>query len=161
MNGAPAARAESNRTIFAALLATVAMLFFAFTAAYLERRATIASWPHVRIPPILWANTAVLLLSSLLLRMRRDRAAILAGLLFLVGQVFLFRALEADGVYLPTNPASSFFYVLTAVHLLHASGGILGLAVARRRPGIRGLCAAFWHFLGAVWLYVLVVLYLI
>ena len=34
------ARAQSNRTLLAAVLATVVMLFTAFVAAYFERRGT-------------------------------------------------------------------------------------------------------------------------
>jgi cytochrome c oxidase subunit 3 len=160
VNGTPA-RADSNRTLFAALVATVTMLFLAFTAAYLERRATMAEWPRLRLPPLLWVNTAILAGSSVLLAGRRMTPAIGLGFLFLALQVLLFRRLAADGVYLPTHPHSSFFYVLTAVHGVHVVAGLIALLVARVRPSIRGLCAAFWHFLGAVWLYVLLVLQLL
>ena len=45
------------------VLATVAMLFAGFTSAYLVRR-TAADWVPIYSPPILWVNTALLILSS-------------------------------------------------------------------------------------------------
>jgi len=65
---------------------------------------------------------------------------------------------RAAGVFLPTNPHGSFFYLLTAVHGVHVLAGLAALVVARARPAVLGLCAAFWHLMGAVWVYVLFVL---
>jgi hypothetical protein len=56
------------------------------------------------------------------------------------------------------NPASSFFYLLTAMHGCTWSGGLVGgLDGGRRvaRPQVRmahALCARYWHFLLAMWL---------
>jgi cytochrome c oxidase subunit 3 len=164
MNGA-AARTEANRTLLAALLATVVMLFTAFAAAYLERSTAQEGWTRISLPPILWANTLVLALSSVALewgrrtgRRRLLGAAIAAGLVFLGLQVLAWRELRASGVFLPSSPHASFFYVLTGVHGLHLLAGLVALAAALRRPAILGLCAGFWHFLGVVWLYVLLIL---
>ena len=49
------------------------------------------------------------------------------GVLFLVGQYVAWLQLRAQGVYLATNPSSSFFYVLTAAHAVHLIGGVLAL----------------------------------
>ena len=49
------------------------------------------------------------------------------GLLFLAGQLIAWRQLAAQGVFLVTNPSSSFFYLLTALHGLHLLGGIMAL----------------------------------
>src|SRR5437879_9488080 len=46
------------------------------------------------------------------------------SLLFVVGQYVAWRQLSAQGLYLATNPSSSFFYVLTATHALHVLGGL-------------------------------------
>ena len=37
------------------------------------------------------------------------------------------RQLRAEGLYLASNPNSSFFYVLTAMHAVHVLGGLAGL----------------------------------
>ena len=50
-------------------------------------------------------------------------ATLALGLLFVAGQYEAWLQLRARGFYLPTNPSSSFFYVLTAVHVLHVLGG--------------------------------------
>ena len=42
--------------------------------------------------------------------------ALFLGLLFVAGQYVAWAQLRSQGLYLATNPNSSFFYVLTAVH---------------------------------------------
>jgi cytochrome c oxidase subunit III len=70
--------------------------------------------------------------------------------------------LVAAGYFVASNPANSFFYVITAVHGLHLLGGLvaLGRTIAlvwggaepdRARLHVE-LCAAYWHFLLLVWL---------
>ncbi len=94
--------------------------------------------------------------------------AALLGLAFLGGQYLAWQQLHARGVFLSTNPHHSFFYVLTGVHALHLLGGLVwGLvSVVRLRalaltPGEDGLrlFATYWHFLGALWLYLLFLLF--
>ncbi|MFQ5528913.1 MAG: heme-copper oxidase subunit III [Gemmatimonadota bacterium] len=161
----------------AVVLWTVGMLFAAFTAALLVRRGG-ADWRPVPLPSILWMNTVVLAFSSAALEVaRRGRApsgrelkrwlglAGLLGLVFVVGQLAAWVQLTAAGVFLPTNPHSSFFYMLTAVHGVHVVGGIGALVWAARRapakvsgwPPLKYV-AAYWHFVGVVWLWLLVAL---
>ncbi len=158
------ARARANELMLLAILATVAMLFAAFTAAYLIRR-TAMDWQRLSMPGILWVNTAVLLASSVTVELARRTAkrwwlsaTIALGLIFLAGQLLAWRSLAAEGVFLPSHPHSSFFYMLTAIHGLHLLGGIIALAWASARWSTIGLCATFWHFVGGVWLYVLAML---
>ncbi len=158
------------------LLATLTMLFAGFTSAYLVRRAG-ADWRPVSLPSILWFNTALLLSSSITLEIarasvRRSRmdavkgwllATTLLGVAFLIGQLFAWRQLAAQGVYLPTSPHSSFFYMLTGVHGVHLLGGIMALLSAlgrawRSRWILSGfsslnLCTTYWHFVDGLWLY--------
>lgn len=159
-------------------LGTVTMLFGAFTSALLVRR-TSADWVPVVLPSLLWVNTACLAASSVALEAGRAMAArhlwprarvgvglaIGLGVVFLVGQVRAWQELVAAGVYVPTNPHSAFFYVLTGVHALHllAGLGLLTFAFTRARAddgrstvtpaGILDLAATCWHFFGALWLY--------
>ena len=163
-------------------LATLVMLFAAFTSAYIVRRSA-SDWTPIELPGIVWVNTGVLVASSAALeRARRASvqgkmagttygvaAAAGLGLLFLAGQVTVWRELGAHGVYLPTSPHSSFFYVLTGVHAVHVAAGLVLLiytatrvahlsARLDRRASARLVTAAatFWHFLAALWLYVFV-----
>lgn len=155
MNGT--ANAQAHRTLFAAVLATVGMLFTAFGAAYLERQ-TARGFTRIALPDLVWFTTLVLALSSATLAFGRIRATIALGSVFLAGQVAAWLQLRAAGVFLPSNAHGSFFYVLTALHGLHVLAGLVALRVGLKRPALRGLCAGFWHFMGAVWLYVLFVL---
>lgn len=164
-----------------AILATVAMLFAAFTAALLVRR-TGSDWVRVALPSIVWFNTVLLAASSAAVemaraRMRRDapQEAVrwlavsgVLGTLFLAGQIVAWRSLAARGVFLPTNPHAAFFYMLSAVHGAHVVGGLSALAWITRRA-VRGAysrvqhvglthTAVFWHFVGGVWLYLMVLL---
>ena len=85
-------------------------------------------------------------------------ATLVLGLAFLAGQLGAWFELRGEGVFLPSNYYASFFYILSGVHGVHAVGGLVALAVAARKPAVLDLCAGFWHFMGAVWLYVLFVL---
>jgi cytochrome c oxidase subunit 3 len=158
-------------------LATVVMLFAAFTSAYIVRRSA-SDWTPIELPWILWVNTVVLVASSIALERgrlaaRQSRtvsarygvsAAAGLGLLFLVGQVSAWRELAAQGVYVPTSPHSSFVYILTGAHGFHVAAGlVLLIYTATRmwsdRAGTTRLltaAATFWHFLVALWFYVFV-----
>ena len=61
-------------------------------------------------------------------------ATVALGVAFLAGQLVVWRELAARGVYLATNPSSSFFYVLTAAHGVHLLGGVLALGYVVIQP---------------------------
>jgi cytochrome c oxidase subunit 3 len=166
-----------------AFLGTVTMLFIGFTSAYIVRRTGI-DWRPLPAPRLLWWNTAALVLSSVTLEVaRRRRSALdLSGLrlwlsgtallaaLFVLGQLRAWRLLGELGFFLHSNPHSSFFYMLSGVHLLHLAGGVVWFAlVLRRLRGARyadaqggrtlSLFATYWHFLGVLWVYVLFLIF--
>jgi cytochrome c oxidase subunit III len=165
-----------------ALLAAVAMLFVAFTSAYLARRQE-TGWVAIAVPPVLWLNTAVLLVSSATLESARARIArgdaggfrrglwetAGLGVLFLLGQLAAWRQLSAQGLYLAGNPHSAFFYLLTGVHGLHLLGGLAALGVVllrasggaytpRAHTGV-DVFALYWHFMDGLWLYLFALLF--
>jgi cytochrome c oxidase subunit 3 len=163
------------------LLATITMLFAAFTSAYIVRRAA-SDWAPIRVPPLLWLNTVILVSSSLTMelgrRSPRPRAfrrwlgmTFLLGLAFLGGQFLAWRELAAQGVYLSSNPHSSFFYVLTGAHAVHVLGGIGALLYVAGRLWRQNdstatataprLAATYWHFVDGLWAYLFVVLFVI
>jgi cytochrome c oxidase subunit 3 len=78
--------------------------------------------------------------------------------------VAAWRQLLAHGVYLSNNPHAAFFYVLTAAHGLHILGGLFALggvtlvAEARRTRWLE-VASLYWHFMGALWLYLLYLLF--
>ena len=159
-------------------IATITMSFTAYTSAMVVRQGSGGDWRHVALPGILYLNTALLLVSSATLALGRRRlragapgtafltATLALGLLFLAGQVVAWRELAAQGVYLASNPASDFFYIFTALHGLHLIGGIaaLGYLLGRLRgtgsppwPALEAV-TLYWHFMGVLWLYLLLVL---
>jgi cytochrome c oxidase subunit 3 len=166
-----------------AFLGTVSMLFVGFTSAYIVRRAA-ADWRPLSPPALLWANTAFLLASSVSLQTARARLrgwdleglrtwiALTGalGTLFVVGQLLAWRSLSAQGIFLASNPHSSFFYLLTGLHMIHLLGALVWYGVVARKvhrmaytPGEDGLAlfATYWHFLAGLWLYLLFLLFVL
>jgi cytochrome c oxidase subunit 3 len=170
-------------------LAAIAMSFAALTSALIVRQGSGNDWQHILIPPILFFNTVILVLSSGTLEIARKKVAgfiraegvtrsqalqwlgatLALGLVFVVGQYLAWLRLRAAGLYLATNPNSSFFYVLTAVHAVHVLGGLGGLLrviylvrapVPRLRKSTMDATSYYWHFMGMLWIYLLFVLWL-
>ncbi len=102
--------------------------------------------------------------------------ALLSGVIFLIGQVGGWIILADTGFGITENKSSSFLYVISGIHALHILGGVLFMAfvffnASKRlqepalsivyftdplpRERLR-LLKYYWHFLGAVWLYLLV-----
>jgi cytochrome c oxidase subunit III len=162
-------------------LAAILMFFMALTSAFIVRKGLSDDWRAFPLPPILWLNTAILLISSATIQVARRRLArgdisgfrhwwgmtTALGLLFLIGQLSAWRQLAHDGVYLATNPSSSFFYLLTAAHGIHLLGGIIALIVI----GFRGwqrtrvtrstateMAAIYWHFMDGLWIFLFLLL---
>ena len=89
----------------------------------------------------------------------------LLALAFVAGQFRAWRLMGALGYFLSSNPHSSFFYLLSGVHVVHVTGGLLWFASVLWAVRARGatseatgrslsLLVTYWHFLGALWLYV-------
>jgi len=161
----------------------IVMTFAALTSAMIVREGVALDWRHFQLPKILYLDTLILLASSWTLETAIAKAkegdehfsagmnwlylTLALGGIFVMGQVYAWRVLAGQGLYLATNPSSSFFYVFTAAHALHLIGGILGLAYlvyklsrtksAARTTGIRATCL-YWHFMDGLWLYLFVLL---
>lgn len=163
-------------------LGTLVMLFAAFTSALVVRKST-GDWTAVRLPPVLWASTVTLIISSVTLERARRAglaarqaalpgiaATVVLGILFCAGQVEAWRGLTKAGVFLPTFPSASFFYVLTGVHVVHVTAAIacvvyLLMATGRKTraaewPYLAGAVSTFWHFLTVAWIYLLLIMQL-
>ena len=158
------------------LLTAVVMLFAGLSSAYIVLRG-VPAWQNIELPSLLWANTAILLLSSVAIDLarrairRRDAqsmkrwlvAAVALGVAFLLGQVAAWRQLVNAGVYLPSTLQSSFFYILSGLHGVHLIGGVIALVwvlVAAFKNKITvfnyeplKLCALYWHVMDAIWIY--------
>jgi cytochrome c oxidase subunit 3 len=181
----------SSTAIWVVLFA-VTMMFAAFTSALIVRKGSSLDWQSFTLPSILYLNTFLLLISSVTLEVARRRVTafmgglknqvpenqsdtpalwlyitLFLGLLFVAGQYLAWKQLAAQGMYLATNPSSSFFYVLTAMHALHVVGGLGGLVYVIRKLNKSTLrrnalvaTARYWHFMGGLWVYLLVLLWM-
>jgi cytochrome c oxidase subunit 3 len=140
-------------------------------------------WAALALPPLLWVNTLALIASSYTMeRTRRTlslglrassniwvTATTALGLVFLLGQLVVWRQLATNGIYLATNPSSSFFYLLTGAHALHLLGGLAALLYLtfeawryRLGPAKRTMVevtALYWHFMDGLWIYILALLW--
>lgn len=186
----PNGRAGDRRAKFGlyVLLGVMTSLFLLFVIAFMLR-AQYADWRSLTAPlqPLadpwqLWINTGLLMCSSVALQWARIAArrqqprAMRQGLLlgggfafaFLVGQLWVWQQLSAQGFGVAGNPANSFFYLLTGIHGLHLLGGLVAWSrtISKTRHPLKAdqlsasveLCAIYWHFLLAVWLVLLVFL---
>ena len=160
-------------------IVTIIMLFGAFTSAYIVRAAE-GNWLEFDLPPIFWASTVVMLLSSGTMQWayscaKKDELGTLKiaitvtfilGMAFLVLQVMGWAALIDIGVFFggnQSNPAGSFVYVLSFLHAVHLFGGLIVLifalvAVFNYKIHAKAmlqleLSATYWHFLDVLWLY--------
>ena len=96
---------------------------------------------------------------------------VLLGFLFLAGQVVVWSQLRAEGLYEGSNPNRLFFYILTSSHALHLLGGLIALACAAAWSYLRRkfesrlvvveVTSWYWHFLGALWVFIFALLYVV
>jgi cytochrome c oxidase subunit III len=170
-------------------LVSVSMLFVAMTSAYVLRyytsqSAKVPDWRPLKVPSALWATTAIILLSSITIELARRAlrhnryqlfrslliATALLGGVFIIGQLIGWQQLVAQGVYLYSNPHSSFFYILTALHGIHLLGGLLALAyvtipalrlrITMKSRHTMEITTTYWHFLDGLWVYLFGLLFL-
>lgn len=142
------------------------LFFLVLVFAFLPRQSSfhfdlrenyVSDWHPLAIPPILWINTAVLLLSSLTMEAARRhlfheidvmeewlglgrpavrRAApwlivtMVLGTVFLAGQWIGWEQLRSQGLEFSTNQNSNFFYLITVTHAFHLVLGIFAVCTA-------------------------------
>ena len=151
------------------------VLFSLFIVAYSDRML-VSDWRSMPEPWLLWLNTGILILSSIVFFLTQNyskkdlyektkNGLYFIGFLayaFLIGQLIVWYQLMNSGYYATTNVANAFFYLFTTLHGLHLIGGIYfwGKTTAKflknnNKKNINHLieiCAIYWHFLLAVWI---------
>lgn len=164
-------------------IGSVAMLFAAFTSAYIVRQAE-GNWLYFDLPNLFYITSVIIAASSITLQWAYIEAkkdnfnkvkvlvgiTSLLGLAFLAGQVMAWRELVDQSVYLVGNPSGSFIYILTGLHGAHLIGGIVFLLIVlnsafrfkihSKNLAQMEMCLTYWHFLGGLWLYLFVFLIL-
>ncbi len=166
-------------------IATVVMLFAALTSAYIVRQAE-GNWMIFELPSLFYVNTAVIVVSSLTMQLaywsakmdllERTKLMIvittILGVAFLVGQFMAWGQMVESNVYFVGDRGSavsgSFVYVLSGLHGLHIVGGVVFLLIVlisafrykvhSKNMTQMEMCATYWHFLGGLWIYLLLFL---
>lgn len=169
-------------------IAVLCMAFGGLTSAYLVRKAA-PNWQEFVMPVQFTYSAVLMVLSSITLQgavwaFKKDNVSLynttlfvslLLATAFVVSQYLGWKTLEANGIYLDGNPAGSFVYVISYLHVAHVLGGILPMIIAlvrslwvfgnpaklaafktnnNKRVGIE-LLATYWHFVDILWIYLL------
>ena len=167
---------DSSRVALICFLGSITALFSLFFVAYVGRMA-YGDWRVLPEPPLLWVNTAVLIISSILFQKAKNlankfmfknakyylMAAGLTAVLFIAGQFKVWNELTSYGYFVDSNASFAFFYMLTGLHMFHMLGGLVVWAWSiiqinktdlsyRKLKSTIGSTAIYWHYLLAVWL---------
>ncbi|MFC4246267.1 heme-copper oxidase subunit III [Natribaculum luteum] len=148
----------------------------------------VGTWPPQELPPLLSSlvlvNTVVLVSSSVTLHYahealdhdRRRRflgllgTTLVLGVVFLAGQVYeYYEFVVREGFTLSSGIFGSAFFGLTGLHGFHVTLGVAAIAILCWRA-LRGdygterdtsvaTVSLYWHFVDAVWLFLVLVLY--
>ncbi len=157
-------------------LISVVMIFISLSSAYIVKKS-VGNWEYINFPSMFQVTSAIIILSSITIhfayisakrnnirniRIGLTLTAILA-IAFVIGQFKAWGQLVDAGHHFVGNPAGSFIYIFTGLHVLHLAGAIIFLVVVltnsfQYRVHSKSLlriemCATFWHFLGGLWLY--------
>lgn len=178
---------SKSRVLTGFLLLVVLMTFGGLIGAYVVISANkAAEWKPFDLPLPVWISTGIILLSSIVYHLgklavdRNDQPAArkwfvvtsVFGASFISSQILAWLALNSGGFYLEGNSYAGFFYILTAVHAVHVIGGIIALgsillrnltptenlAEITKRKTLAQVVGWYWHFMGALWLVLFVLL---
>lgn len=172
----PEAVINPKKFVLWLLIVASVMLFAGFTSAYIVRRGE-GNWLVFDLPQMFAVTTAIIVLSSITMQWaymaaKKDELGQLKialyltlglGVAFAIGQWIGWNQLTQNNIHLVGNPAESFVYIISGAHLLHMIAGIgfvavvlvkaLQFKVHKKSMLSINLCTTFWHFLGAMWVY--------
>ena len=156
---------------------TVSIIFFSLFIVTYADRMLLHDWQKMPEPKLLWFNTFVLFISSVLFHWAKNKSdnqkfkevknlLLLIGffaIIFFIGQLVAWKQLVEQGYFFNSNIANSYFYLFTTLHVLHLFGGLFFLKritqkifdrnskLLTMQSGVK-LCGIYWHFLFLVWL---------
>jgi cytochrome c oxidase subunit 3 len=183
----PSFNVSARQLAFMLVLVSMTVLFGAGLLAFAVTRAHADLWRPADTPPLplgLLFSTMLLLGVSLsaqkslwAIRANRSDAATrllwLTGVFasaFLVGQALNWVAISSGFAQGEPRTLYEFtFFLLTGLHAAHVLGGFVPLGIVLRQSHKRAysssrheglkLCAHYWHFLGLVWVVLLLALW--
>lgn len=158
---------------------SIIMLFSGLTSAYLIR-AKGGNWLKFQLPDGFYVSTIIILISSATMylaqkNIQKDRRkattlflllTFFLGIAFFISQFLAWKELYQNGIVYAgkySNPAGSFLYMLTALHLAHLLGGLIAIIVTTIKNILKKYSAAdylgiellsiYWHFLDGLWIF--------
>ena len=116
----------------------VSTIFFCLFIVTYADRMVFSDWQNMPEPILLWFNTFTLIITSMIFvsaqinvksnnfeKVKKNFLFIGAlSLIFILGQLLVWRQLINLGHFMSTNPANAYFYLFTALHGLHLIGGL-------------------------------------
>ncbi|GGG55813.1 cytochrome c oxidase subunit 3 [Hymenobacter glacieicola] len=175
----PATGIHPLRFVLVLMMVSIFMIFAAYTSAYIVRRNE-GNWLEFDLPFGFLITTLILAASSVTVQwawfaarkdeLKQVRTALILttvlGIAFLVGQWEMWGLLVGQRIFfagVDANPSGSFLYVLTGVHAFHLVTGLIFLLIVLRKSFNYqvhsrqmlsiGNVTIYWHYLGALWLY--------
>jgi cytochrome c oxidase subunit 3 len=173
-----------NKFMLWLFIVTIVMIFAALTSAYLVRSSD-GDWLKFPFPKAFTISTIVLIISSVTMQLayintKKNQTRLVQlflGITMLLAMAFSYLQVEGWGQLIDfgvwfggksSNPAGSFVYVFSGLHLFHLFTGIIYLAYvlissfkgkidAQNTLSIE-LCTTYWHFLDLLWVYLFVFL---
>jgi cytochrome c oxidase subunit 3 len=161
-------------------IVSIVMLFSGWTSAVIVSKGGAPDWLNINLPSAFTYSTLIIILSSLffhlgLIAIKKDNKTqlkglvlltLLCGIAFIISQFLGWQSLYNNGIVATgseSTNASSFLYLITAFHVLHLLAGIISLIVVSVKSflgkynstkylGVE-LSLIYWHFLGALWIY--------
>jgi len=128
------------------LIAASSLFFAALTSAMVVRRGIGGDWEAAGLPGWIWPTLLLGPLASGLVERGHVRWAMGSGAVLVAAQGALLATLRFTVI------GEAFALVLIGAHAAHAAAGVAALG----RFGARA--ALFWHFAGALWIYLLLLL---
>ncbi len=144
-------------------------------------------WFEFTLPIQFWISAGIVAVSSIFMQLAYRAATndeiykipslltftLICGIAFCVSQYYGWLDLMDRGLYLsnkePGEISASFVYVISAVHFLHIIGGLVLLTVGIVRASkllihkknlvFINICKTYWHFLGLLWILLILFLY--
>jgi len=160
-------------------LISIVMFFAGLTSALIVSKSN-SIWIKLEVPSMFFISTILILFSSLTYHLSMSFTknnqlkfatittilTFVLGISFTVTQFYAWQQLYQSGIFWAgeqSNPSGSYFYALTALHLLHLFAGLISLLVVVTKSllkkysptnvlGIQ-LSLTYWHFLTALWVY--------
>lgn len=160
-------------------LISIVMFFAGLTSALIVSKSN-SIWIKLEVPSMFFISTLIILFSSFSYQLSLSFTkhnqlkyatittiiTFILGISFTLTQFFAWQQLYQSGIFWAgqqSNPSGSYFYALTALHLLHLFAGLISLFVVTTKfflskysqnntLGIQ-LSLTYWHFLTALWVY--------